>query len=70
MPGPVASPETALYLGILTDAADGFGSATLQLWGVGETCISQHLQTRAGSGLGQGMAVAGLKIVCGVAGIS
>lgn len=58
MPKPDASPETALYLGILNDAADGFGSAVCNCG------ISQHLQTRAGSGLGQGMTVASLKIVC------
>lgn len=27
VPRPVDSPETALYLGIMTDAADGFGFA-------------------------------------------
>lgn len=32
---PVASPETALYFGIMTDAADGFGSVLCNcgVWG-------------------------------------
>lgn len=66
-PRPAASPETAFYLGISTDAGDAFGSA---LCNCGGTCRCHHLQTRAGFGLGQGMAVACLKIVCGQAGIS
>lgn len=72
MPWPVASPETAFYVGISTDAADGFGSALCNcgVWREHADASISRQEQDLGLDMGLGMAVAGLKIVCGAAGIS